>query len=142
MTALAESGLRILGNPNDPEGLIYDNEGIGTDHDSLGLFQQRPGWGTAAQRMDPVESTNLFLDQLLALPRWDQADPWVVSSAGAALGIHRRTERSQPLVVGRGWQLPRPARIRHGHHDEHHRRRPAARLRRRRAASAPRMPEP
>lgn len=79
MTALTESGLRILGNPNDPDGLVYENEGVGTDHDSLGLFQQRPGWGTAAQRMDPVESTNLFLDQLMALPDWESTDPWVAA---------------------------------------------------------------
>jgi hypothetical protein len=34
------------------------------DHDSLGLFQQRPsqGWGTAAQVVDPTYATNKFLD--------------------------------------------------------------------------------
>ncbi|MDJ0343837.1 heavy metal transporter [Streptomyces sp. H10-C2] len=39
------------------------------DRDSLGLFQQRPsqGWGTPAQIMDPVHSTNEFFDGLLKI---------------------------------------------------------------------------
>lgn len=76
MTALAESQLLVLGNPNDPSGNGIANQGIGYDHDSLGLFQQRPSWGTAAQRMDPVASTHLFLDALLAVPGWTQMAPW------------------------------------------------------------------
>jgi hypothetical protein len=43
---------------------------------SLGIFQQQPWWGTAAQRMEPVASTNLFLDRLLSLPHWHTALPW------------------------------------------------------------------
>jgi hypothetical protein len=37
------------------------------DHDSLGLFQQRPsqGWGTPAQITNPVYATNKFLDAML-----------------------------------------------------------------------------
>lgn len=36
------------------------------DMDSLGLFQQRPsqGWGTEAEILDPVHSTNAFFDEL------------------------------------------------------------------------------
>jgi hypothetical protein len=36
------------------------------DRDSVGIFQQRPsqGWGTVEQIMDPVYSTNTFLDAL------------------------------------------------------------------------------
>lgn len=37
------------------------------DHDSLGLFQQRASWGTAAQRTDPVWATNAFLNRMIAL---------------------------------------------------------------------------
>jgi cell wall-associated NlpC family hydrolase len=76
MTALAESGLRVLTNPNDPAGDSYASDGVGSDHDSLGIFQQRPSWGTAAQRMEPVASTNLFLDRLLSRPNWQAAPPW------------------------------------------------------------------
>ncbi|ONF72307.1 FG-GAP repeat domain-containing protein [Amycolatopsis keratiniphila] len=37
------------------------------DHDSLGLFQQRPsqGWGTPAELIDPVYATNAFLNAML-----------------------------------------------------------------------------
>ncbi|MEV6301791.1 VCBS repeat-containing protein [Actinoplanes sp. NPDC051861] len=37
------------------------------DHDSLGLFQQRASWGSAADRIDPPWATNKFLDKMLAL---------------------------------------------------------------------------
>jgi peptidoglycan DL-endopeptidase CwlO len=66
MTGLAESNLRSLGNPNDPTAGSLYTEDSGTDHDSLGVFQQRPSWGTATQRLDAIASTNLFLDRLLA----------------------------------------------------------------------------
>jgi cell wall-associated NlpC family hydrolase len=82
MTGLTESGLRVLANPNDPTGNRYPHQGVGYDHDSLGIFQQRPSWGTAAQRMDPVVSTNLFLDRLLAvLPGWRSLAPWHAAQA-------------------------------------------------------------
>ncbi|GAB1819602.1 hypothetical protein [Herbidospora sp. RD11066] len=37
------------------------------DHDSLGLFQQRASWGTAAQRLNPAWATNAFLDKMVRL---------------------------------------------------------------------------
>ena len=81
MTGLTESGLRVLTNPNDPTGDLYSSQGVGYDHDSLGIFQQRPSWGTAAQRMDPVVSTGLFLDRLLALSDWRTLAPWQAAQA-------------------------------------------------------------
>jgi peptidoglycan DL-endopeptidase CwlO len=46
---------------------------VATDHDSLGLFQQRPsqGWGSPAQVRDPVYATRTFLTRLLTVPGWD-----------------------------------------------------------------------
>ena len=76
LTGLSESGLRVLANPKDPASALYPHQGVGYDHDSLGIFQQRPSWGSAAQRMDPVVSTNLFLDRLLSLPGWRSLAPW------------------------------------------------------------------
>ncbi|MGN6132357.1 MAG: C40 family peptidase [Nocardioidaceae bacterium] len=81
MTGLTESGLRVLTNPNDPGGSLYPSQGVGHDHDSLGIFQQRPSWGSAAQRMDPVVSTGLFLDRLLAQPDWRAESPWQAAQA-------------------------------------------------------------
>jgi hypothetical protein len=46
--------------------------GANNDHDSLGLFQQRPsmGWGTAAQVTDPVYAATAFYLALQSVPRW------------------------------------------------------------------------
>src|SRR3954449_13048987 len=51
------------------------------DRDSLGLFQQRPsqGWGSPAQVLDPVYSTTIFIQRLLAVPGW--ADMPVTAAA-------------------------------------------------------------
>lgn len=45
---------------------------VATDHDSLGLFQQRPsaGWGTAAQVTDPVYASQAFYDRLVKIAGW------------------------------------------------------------------------
>jgi peptidoglycan DL-endopeptidase CwlO len=46
---------------------------VAVDHDSLGVFQQRPsqGWGSPEQVRDPVYATRTFLQRLLAVPGWD-----------------------------------------------------------------------
>lgn len=43
------------------------------DHDSLGLFQQRPsqGWGTAEQIMNPEYSSTKFYNKLMEVPGWE-----------------------------------------------------------------------
>lgn len=45
---------------------------VAVDHDSLGLFQQRPssGWGTPEQVKDPSYATNAFLDALVKIRDW------------------------------------------------------------------------
>jgi hypothetical protein len=47
--------------------------GARNDHDSLGLFQQRPsmGWGTAAQVTDPVYSATAFYLALKRVSGWE-----------------------------------------------------------------------
>ncbi|GAA2161047.1 C40 family peptidase [Humibacillus xanthopallidus] len=97
MVALAESDLRVLTNPNDPAGDIYANQGTGYDHDSLGLFQQRPGWGSAARRMDPAESTNLFVDALLRQGGWGTMPPWT-----AAQLVQRSAFTGRPTAANGG----------------------------------------
>jgi hypothetical protein len=71
-TALQESHLSNLANANVPESLNHPNQGVGYDHDSVGLFQQRPNWGTVAQLMDPHESARRFYAALAKIPGWDQ----------------------------------------------------------------------
>lgn len=79
MVGLAESQLLSLGNPTVSDAASIPVQGYGTDHDSLGIFQQRAGWGTAPQRIDPVTSTNLFMNALLADPGWRLRPAWVVA---------------------------------------------------------------
>jgi hypothetical protein len=61
-TAMQESTLRNLGHLGDAN-----------DHDSLGLFQQRPssGWGTPEQIQDPVYASNKFYDKLETIEGWE-----------------------------------------------------------------------
>lgn len=46
------------------------------DRDSVGLFQQRPsqGWGTVAEIMDPVYSTNAFYDGLVKVDGYESME--------------------------------------------------------------------
>jgi hypothetical protein len=52
-TAMQESDLYNLASDVLPESYNYPHQGSGSDHDSVGLFQQRPssGWGTVAELM-------------------------------------------------------------------------------------------
>lgn len=66
--ALVESNLKNYANSNVPESLNIPHDAVGSDHDSVGLFQQRcPMWGPAEVLMDPAASANLFYDHLVQL---------------------------------------------------------------------------
>lgn len=71
-TALQESYLRNLANPAVPSSLNYSYDGLGSDHDSVGLFQQRPstGWGTVAELMDPATAARRFYEALAEVSGW------------------------------------------------------------------------
>ena len=60
-TAMQESGLR---------NLPYLGEN--NDHDSIGVFQQRPsqGWGTIKQLSEPTYQAGTFFDKLQTVPGW------------------------------------------------------------------------
>lgn len=67
MCARTESGVRVLANPTVPESLKLPHDGIGYDHDSVGLYQQRvPMWGPASECMNIASSTDKFINELLA----------------------------------------------------------------------------
>lgn len=55
--------------------------GAGNDHDSIGLFQQRPsqGWGTVEQLADPAYQAEKFLTKLAAIAGW-QSLPLTVAA--------------------------------------------------------------
>lgn len=67
-TALVESNLTMYANSSVPESLALPHDAVGSDYDSLGLFQQRcPMWGPADVLMDPTQSAGLFYDHLARL---------------------------------------------------------------------------
>ncbi|MFU8852746.1 M23 family metallopeptidase [Micromonospora sp. SL1-18] len=78
-TAMQESALRNLANSTVPESLALPHEGVGADHDSLGLFQQRPSWGSAQQRMTPSYAARKFYEKLLEVPNWQRRPLTVVA---------------------------------------------------------------
>jgi LysM repeat protein len=87
-TALTESGLRMYANAHNPESLRLPHDAVGSDHGSVGLFQQQVGgavnstanWGTTAELMDPEISTRKFLDALLRL-NWIPVTNWAAAQA-------------------------------------------------------------
>ncbi|MGH8792127.1 MAG: peptidoglycan DD-metalloendopeptidase family protein, partial [Stackebrandtia sp.] len=89
-TALQESGLRNLGDLGD------DN-----DHDSLGLFQQRPsqGWGTPEQIMDPAYAAGKFYDKLVAVDGWETLPLTVAAQAVQNSAYPGAYAKHEPLAV-------------------------------------------
>jgi hypothetical protein len=59
-TALAESDLRMYANQNDPDSMNFPHDAVGRDHQSVGLFQQQPWWGSIECRMDAACSAGQF----------------------------------------------------------------------------------
>ncbi|GIE35459.1 hypothetical protein Ait01nite_085040 [Actinoplanes italicus] len=104
-TAIAESTL--------------NNHAVAHDHDSLGLFQQRPsqGWGRPAQLTNVEYATNAFLSSML---RNHPGDGWMTGDIGA---ICQRVQRSAypgayspevhdaDLIVAQLWGRSAPAPI-------------------------------
>ena len=70
-TAMQESNLHNLASTKIDESYQYTNEGEGSDHDSVGLFQQRQNWGKTKDLMTPQTSTRKFLDALKQVPGWE-----------------------------------------------------------------------
>ncbi|WP_335989827.1 M23 family metallopeptidase [Glycomyces sp. MUSA5-2] len=71
-TAMQESTIRVLANPAVPDSYDFDHDGEGFDHDSIGIFQQRPHWGPIATLMDPAGSAGLFFDALEDVDGWEE----------------------------------------------------------------------
>jgi len=88
MTALQESRLRMLASSSVPESQNYPNDGVGSDHDSVNPFQQRPssGWGSVGELMNLDYSIKAFFGGpegpnggsprgLLDVAGWEQMSP-------------------------------------------------------------------
>ena len=112
MAALTESTLRQLANTGTyPESGTYPNDGNGSDHDSLGLFQMRPqsGWGTVAELMDTTYQARAFYGGpdgpnypsprgLLDIPGWQQMDKGEAAQAVEVSAYPDRYQNYEPVA--------------------------------------------
>ncbi len=112
MAALTESTLRMLANTGAyPESAGFPNDGVGSDHDSLGLFQMRPasGWGTVAELMDPEYQARAFFGGpsgpnagsprgLLDIAGWHLLDPGATAQAVEVSAYPDRYQNYQPVA--------------------------------------------
>ena len=112
MAALTESTLRQLANTGTyPESGDYPNDGNGSDHDSLGLFQMRPqaGWGTVADLMNTTYQARAFYGGpagpnypsprgLLDIPGWQHMDMGEAAQAVEVSAYPDRYQNYQPVA--------------------------------------------
>jgi hypothetical protein len=77
MTAMQESSIRSLSNPVYPETKSL-GQGVGKDHDSVGIFQQRPkaGWGRPTELMNPKTASEKFYNKLVKIKGWQSMPRW------------------------------------------------------------------
>jgi hypothetical protein len=80
------------------------------DRDSLGVFQQRAGWGTPAQRMTPTYAAGKFYDALAQVPGWQTMPLTVAAQAVQRSGYPGAYAQWEPLaravVTGAGGAQP------------------------------------
>ena len=112
MAALTESTLRQLANTGAyPESGSYPNDGNGSDHDSLGLFQMRPqsGWGSIAELMEPEYQAKAFFGGptgpnypsprgLLDIPGWQSMGKGEVAQAVEVSAYPDRYNNYEPVA--------------------------------------------
>ncbi|HEY9314640.1 hypothetical protein [Williamsia sp.] len=103
-TALVEAGnpLKMWANNAVPESLKFPHDAVGSDHDSVGLFQQRDNgaWGTVADRMDPFRSAGMFLNGLVKLPNWESMDMGVAAQSVQRSGFPDKYAPMMPIAEG------------------------------------------
>ncbi|TWJ11481.1 hypothetical protein LX16_2203 [Stackebrandtia albiflava] len=75
-TAMQESNFRNLANTRLPDSLNVPNEGTGRDHDSVGVFQQRPsqGWGSIEECMNVEYAAEAFYTELQRVRGWEDME--------------------------------------------------------------------
>lgn len=112
--AMTESDLWMYANPNVPESQKLYHEQQGTDHASVGLFQQQvPMWGPASWCMDIAKSTDAFVHRVLTngdsryhpgmLSAWKAIQKVQVSAFPDGSNYHANWNRAVDFV-GQNWE--------------------------------------
>ena len=112
MMALQESSLRMLANPSVPASLLFPNDGVGRDHDSIGSAQQRPaaGWGTVEQLMNASYNARAFYGGpsgpnrgsprgLLDIPGWQGMDKGLAAQSVQVSAFPELYARWEPAAT-------------------------------------------
>jgi hypothetical protein len=104
-TAMQESDLYNVASSAVPASLQLPHQGVSTDHDSVGLFQQRAsqGWGTVADLMNPSHSAMLFYNALSRVQGWERMSVTAAAQAvqrSAFPGAYQKHAARAEQVVG------------------------------------------
>ncbi|WP_309238592.1 FG-GAP repeat domain-containing protein [Actinoplanes aureus] len=116
MRGLAQRAAVIAVTTAIAESTLH-NRTVAVDHDSLGLFQQRPsqGWGRPDQLVDPGYATDAFLR---AMVRKHPGGSWLTGDVGAVCqrvqgsahpGAYGPEAHDAQLIVARLWSEARTA---------------------------------
>jgi murein DD-endopeptidase MepM/ murein hydrolase activator NlpD len=75
--------------------------GARNDHDSIGLFQQRPsqGWGTPTQLLDPEYAAGKFYQKLVTVKDWELLPLTVVAQAVQRSAFPNAYAKHEPLAT-------------------------------------------
>ncbi len=110
MAALTESGLQNYANSTVPESLTYPHDAVGSDHDSVGFWQMRPGWGTVKNLRDPAYQVRAFFGGpsgpnkgtprgLLDIPGWDTMPKGNAAQAVEVSAFPDRYAKNEPVAT-------------------------------------------
>lgn len=105
-TALQESYLKNMANSNVPKSLTLPHEGVGADHDSVGIFQQRPlppdgqgSWGTVEELMTPAISASKFFNKMITIRDWQTRPLTEVAQAVQISAFPDHYAKHEPLAA-------------------------------------------
>ncbi|KAL2871716.1 uncharacterized protein BJX67DRAFT_369791 [Aspergillus lucknowensis] len=73
-TALVESNIYVYANEGVPESFNYPYDKVGSDYDSVGIFQQRAIYYPVDKAMDPAASAGMFFDKMVGIDGWESMD--------------------------------------------------------------------
>ncbi|MCJ1449550.1 MAG: hypothetical protein MMC23_010070 [Stictis urceolatum] len=74
-TGYTEASLLVYANSNVAASLNYPHDAVGSDHDSVGIFQQRVSiYTNIAADMDPAQSAAQFFANMVKISGWQTMD--------------------------------------------------------------------
>ena len=79
--------------------LALPHDAVGSDHGSLGVFQQQwPWWGSMVELMDPATSARLFYEALLRVPGWASMSVGFAAQTVQRSAFPSRYATAEPLA--------------------------------------------